>query len=200
MVVMADVFVTEVVKNIDSTEQELWDALTTLGEDSVSYEVVDFLWGHPNCSDRIVMAYFTGQIPFDFDTIQPRIENCLGEEVFWADVNSALQLEGISLETRTAILKECFEYLTGPIRENILIDQASMLAYVDYSLPQGLLGEDMHYELVLDYALAPVLTLIEFIKVAHLENEYPERISALEEWRTASLQILKSQIWVEQDA
>ena len=197
---MADEYVNKVIESLDSSEQDLWDALTTLGEDSVSYEVVDLLWDHPNCSDRIARAYFTGQIPFDFDTIHPRVENRLGEEVFWADVNSALQLEGISLETRTAILKECFQYLTGPIRENILIDQASILDYVDYSLPQGLLGEDMHYELVLDYALAPVLTLIEFIKVAGLENEYAERISALEEWRTASLQILKSQIWAEEDS
>jgi len=197
---MADEYITKVIESKDSTEQALWEAITTFGEDSVSYEVVNLLWDHPNCSDRIARAYFTGQIPFDFNTFDRRIENRLGEQVFWADVDSALKLEGISLETRTAILKECAELLTGPIRENILIDQGSLLDDVDYSLPQGLLGEDMHYELVLDFALAPVLTLIELIKVAGLENEYAERISALEQWSTASLQILNSQVWVEEDS
>ena len=197
---MADEYITKVIESKDSTEQALWEALTTFGQDSVSYEVVNLLWDHPNCSDRIARAYFTGQIPFDFNTFDRRIENRLGEQVFWADVDSALKLEGISLETRTAILKECAELLTGPIRENILIDQGSLLDDVDYSLPQGLLGEDMHYELVLDFALAPVLTLIELIKVAGLENEYAERISALEQWSTASLQILNSQVWVEEDS
>lgn len=91
----------DLLKSDESTENEIWLALSE--SEIVPLWLGKYLLSHHQLSDRIVRSYFNGDFPVDEDF--DRRGAAVFESVFWEDLESALKLPGLTLETRTLLVK-----------------------------------------------------------------------------------------------
>jgi hypothetical protein len=186
---MADDSITQIVENKNSTEEELWHALTEAEEESVSWVIMESLFDHPNCSDRIVHAYFTGAIPFDPDSMEERGDR-LEEQFFWWDVDEVVNVKGLSVQTREIIIQSCAQRMRASCYYDVLEGAGQSLVYYSWDYPDELLGEDISSEVLMHDVLSPAVTLIECLKIAGLEEEYSGHVQDLEHLKLKATEIL----------